>query len=158
MGKNVYKSAQGQLIDIDNLRLLNESTIAVGNMKVNARGDQVAPDGTVIKSRNELMKEQYRLNSPVVKTEKSKFGANARRRTEGQLVASVAKEAEVTIKTETETPVQPRNTGGLRGSLAQSVASVPSEPEVNEEVTEDVIDDLQADLDLLKPKSTITRI
>ena len=36
----VYKSARGQAIDIDKVKLTNEQTIAVGNMKVNARGDK----------------------------------------------------------------------------------------------------------------------
>lgn len=60
----VYRSAQGKLVDIEKLRLANEDTIAVGNMKVNARGDQLGPGGRVVKTRNQLMKEYYALNTP----------------------------------------------------------------------------------------------
>jgi len=58
----LYRSAQGALVDIEKLRLSNEETIAVGNMKVNARGDQLGPGGRVVKTRNQLMKEHYQVN------------------------------------------------------------------------------------------------
>lgn len=58
----LYRSAQGTLVDMEKLRLSNEETIAVGNMKVNARGDQLGPGGRVIKTRNQLMKEHYQIN------------------------------------------------------------------------------------------------
>jgi hypothetical protein len=60
----IYRSAQGNLVDMEKLRLANEDTIAVGNMKVNARGDQLGPGGRVVKSRNQVMKEYYQLNTP----------------------------------------------------------------------------------------------
>ena len=49
---------------MEKLRLANEETIAVGNMKVNARGDQLGPGGRVVKTRNQIMKEYYNLNTP----------------------------------------------------------------------------------------------
>ena len=58
----IYRSAQGQLVNLDALVLLNEKTQAVGNMKVNANGDDIAPDGTIIKTRNEKMQEYYDKN------------------------------------------------------------------------------------------------
>lgn len=67
MGKNVYRTAAGVHVDVDTMRLLNEGTVAVGNMSVNARGDQVSSDGTIIKTRNEIMQEHYRNIEPVVK-------------------------------------------------------------------------------------------
>ena len=41
--KKAYRTALGKSIDMDNLRLANEGTIAIGNMKVNARGDELGP-------------------------------------------------------------------------------------------------------------------
>ena len=38
---------QGKMVDIDKLRAANESTRAVGNMNVNARGDVLGPGNTV---------------------------------------------------------------------------------------------------------------
>lgn len=63
----VYKSAQGKIVDMEKLRLASEDTIAVGNMKVNARGDQIGRGGKIVKTRNQLMKEYYEMNSPVSK-------------------------------------------------------------------------------------------
>lgn len=67
MGR-VYKSALGKVIDMDLLRLSNEEVIAVGNMKVNARGDQLGAGGEVIKTRNEVMGDYYKLNTPVIES------------------------------------------------------------------------------------------
>lgn len=64
MGKG-YRTALGKTIDIDSIRLAHEDTIAVGNMKVNARGDELGPGGKVVKTRNQLMDEYYKLNTPV---------------------------------------------------------------------------------------------
>ena len=54
----------GQTIDMDSLRLANEEAIAVGNMKVNARGDELGPGGVVVRSRNQVMNDYYKLNTP----------------------------------------------------------------------------------------------
>ena len=56
---NKYKTALGKSIDIENLRLKNESAIAVGNMKVNARGDTLGRGGQVVQTRNQNMGAVY---------------------------------------------------------------------------------------------------
>lgn len=55
----VYRTAQGKEIDLDKLRLKNETTLAVGNVKVNARGDELGPGGKIIRKREDLMSEYY---------------------------------------------------------------------------------------------------
>ena len=50
-----HRTARGTMIDIDRIRLANEQTIAVGNMKVNARGDQLGAGGKIIKTRQQIM-------------------------------------------------------------------------------------------------------
>jgi hypothetical protein len=65
MGKG-YRTALGKVIDMDNIRLANEDVIAIGNMKVNARGDELGAGGEVVKTRNQVMDEYYRLNTPTV--------------------------------------------------------------------------------------------
>lgn len=68
--KKTYKTALGQTVDIDSLRLANENVVAIGNMKVNARGDELGPGGEVIRTRNEVMADYYSLHGAVVnKTE-----------------------------------------------------------------------------------------
>jgi len=58
----IYRSAQGQLINLDALVLMNERAQAVGNMQVNANGDDIGPDGSIVKTREQKMKEYYAPN------------------------------------------------------------------------------------------------
>lgn len=57
---NVYKTADGRLVDMDKLRLTNEFEQAVGNMHVNARGDEIDGQGNIIRTRNEIMRERHK--------------------------------------------------------------------------------------------------
>lgn len=57
--KKPKTTAQGKRIDIDALRVANETTIAVGNMGVNARGDVLGRGGKIVKTRDQVMKEEY---------------------------------------------------------------------------------------------------
>lgn len=49
----------GKIVDMARLRLQNEHVRAVGNMKVNARGDLVDDNNRVIKSKNDQVNQQY---------------------------------------------------------------------------------------------------
>jgi hypothetical protein len=60
MTKQVYKTAQGKSIDMGSLALQNENVRAVGNMKVNARGDLLDDNNNVIRSKTQEMSQQYR--------------------------------------------------------------------------------------------------
>jgi hypothetical protein len=60
-----YRTSRGEVVDIDMLRLANESTIAVGNMRTNARGDQLGAGGKVVKTRAQVMQEYHKLNTPM---------------------------------------------------------------------------------------------
>lgn len=102
----MYRSALGKPIDMDQLRLNNEDVIAVGNMKVNARGDELGPGGEVLRSRNEVMNEYYKLNTPSVGISQKK----------------PVLESDVFLP-----PEQPASPTGLRGSLADSVARTDEE-------------------------------
>ena len=59
MSKDIYKSANGKAIDMGALRQRNEKVRAVGNMKVNARGDLVNDDNEIIQARNQQINNQY---------------------------------------------------------------------------------------------------
>jgi hypothetical protein len=61
-----YRTANGKLIDIDALRLANEGVIAVGNMRTNARGDELGAGGHIVKTKAQLMQEYHKLNTPVI--------------------------------------------------------------------------------------------
>lgn len=60
MTKQIHKSANGKPVDMGALRLKNEKVRAVGNMKVNARGDQVDDMNRVIATKPEQVNNQYR--------------------------------------------------------------------------------------------------
>ena len=60
---NVYKTVKGKSIDIDKIKLSNESTIAVSNIKVNARGDALGPGGSVSAGRNQIMDQVYMVEA-----------------------------------------------------------------------------------------------
>lgn len=57
--RRMYKTMQGRMVDIEKLRGANESVQAVGNMKVNARGDVLGPNGTIVKAKQKVMREYY---------------------------------------------------------------------------------------------------
>ena len=50
---------RGKQVDMDLLRKRNELTPAVGNARVNARGDELGPGGQIIRKREELVQEHY---------------------------------------------------------------------------------------------------
>ena len=59
MTKQVYKTAQGKSIDMGSLALQNENVRAVGNMKVNARGDAVDDANQPVQSKPQQVHAQY---------------------------------------------------------------------------------------------------
>lgn len=59
MTRKTYKSALGKTVDLGALMLQNEDTRAVGNMKVNARGDLVDGWNRPIDNRTQQVKKQY---------------------------------------------------------------------------------------------------
>ena len=61
-GRKQYKTMQGKVVDMDLLRQKNELTQAVGNARVNARGDELGPGGKIIKKREDVLKDFYEDN------------------------------------------------------------------------------------------------
>jgi hypothetical protein len=59
MTKEIYRSANGKQVDMGSLRLRNEHVRAVGNMKVNARGDLVDDKNQVITPKNQQINQAY---------------------------------------------------------------------------------------------------
>ena len=64
-GRKQYKTMQGKAVDMDLLRQRNELTQAVGNARVNARGDELGPGGKVVRKREDLMREYYETTNKV---------------------------------------------------------------------------------------------
>ena len=53
MTRKIYRTAQGKMVDLGRLQLQNENVRAVGNMKVNSRGDRLDSTNRPIQTRNE---------------------------------------------------------------------------------------------------------
>jgi hypothetical protein len=68
MGKE-YTSMRGKSVDMERLSLQNELTPAVGNVRVNARGDQLGPGGKIVKTKEQLLQDYYSTNPGAVKEE-----------------------------------------------------------------------------------------
>ena len=56
---STYRTARGAMLNMDHLRLANEATVAVGNTRTNARGDQLDENGNVVVTKNQAMNQHY---------------------------------------------------------------------------------------------------
>ena len=99
-GRKQYRSMQGKPVDMDLLRQRNELTPAVGNVRVNARGDELGPGGKIIKKREDVLRDFYEDN-----VEPTQFEASEK--------APVVEEP-VAEATEVEAP-KPRSTKAKAG-------------------------------------------
>lgn len=66
MSKHV--TYRGSNIDMDSIRRENEEVPAIGNMKVNARGDQLASGGVVTKTADQIARENHRVQTAILHT------------------------------------------------------------------------------------------
>jgi hypothetical protein len=122
----IYKTAMGKSVDIDSVRISNENEIAIGNMKVNARGDKLGPGGQVIQNRNQVMDQHYRMHSPVAGNSDQMVQQQIRQGADvaqGQAfnpvpVPDIDPSGESFDPPQDPVPSQPQ----MRGSLADSIA------------------------------------
>ena len=57
-----YKSMQGKEVDMEKLMKANELMPAIGNARVNTRGDELGPGGKIVKKREDVLAEYYENN------------------------------------------------------------------------------------------------
>ena len=121
-----YKTANGKQINMDSLLAANEKEIAVGNMGVNARGDLLGPGGVVEKTKDQVMQDYYKLNTPVAQDNPPQPRQHTQPKKE-----LVDDWVEPTLE-----PVETKTRPMVRGSLASAVTEtkaeqdlVPKEPE-----------------------------
>lgn len=86
MGK-LYTTMQGKQLDMEKLALRNELTPAIGNARVNARGDELGPGGHIIRKREDILQDYYSKNSRAVKDD---TGGRARAQADAPTTASSA--------------------------------------------------------------------
>jgi hypothetical protein len=120
MNKRVYTTANGKRINIDAIISQNEESIAVGNMRVNARGDELGPGGKVVRNRDKVMQDYYKLNTPVA-SDHTPVPREVERK---DLVDDWIEPAPVeAVQEEITTEPEAESARPLRGSLASSIAS-----------------------------------
>lgn len=131
----LYKTARGKMIDVDRIRLQNENTLTVGNMKTNARGDLLGPKNEIAVSRNQLMDQIYSVpeaDTPYSPTDPENYMAQQRliEATDAKKLNDLAKNLTVPVEKPAES-VDSAPQPATRGSLASSVAksqTVTQEP------------------------------
>jgi hypothetical protein len=57
-----YRTMQGKEIDMEKLMRQHELMPAIGNMKVNARGDELGSGGKIVRRREEVVADYYEDN------------------------------------------------------------------------------------------------
>jgi hypothetical protein len=121
----LYRSARGKSVDIDKIKLANETTIAVGNMRTNARGDILGNGNNIAVGRNQVMDQIYSVgtteipayspNDPAIYANRQSIMAESK----AQELAQLTQNLTVPVDAPTDsTATQP----AARGSLASSVA------------------------------------
>ena len=68
MGR-IYTSMRGKEVDMEKMGLRFEKTPAVGNMKVNARGDEIGEGGKIIRTREQVLQDYYAQNPNAMREE-----------------------------------------------------------------------------------------
>jgi hypothetical protein len=63
--RKTYKTMRGRAVDMDLLQQRNELTPAVGNARINARGDELGPGGKIIRKKEDVMREYYNNSNRV---------------------------------------------------------------------------------------------
>ena len=120
-GRKVYRTMQGKTIDMDLLRKKNELTPAVGNARVNARGDVLGAGGKIVKKREDVVKDYYGAQ-PVANERGSR------------------KQAEPTV-VETEAPVAAPKKATTRAQEKTTKTTKEATPSVSELAEFDSMDD-----------------
>lgn len=147
--RRVYRSALGKMVDMDAMLAMNEEQIAVGNMKVNARGDELGPGGIVLRTREEVMEDYYKTQKQqvVYTTERAAEADQAHPRATNESTADSVTLQDLPpdiMEQDAQMPNNPLATDqgrAMRGSLAASVAK-----------------DAKVEQKLLTPRAKATRI
>ena len=62
----MVRSYQGKEVDMDKIVRQHELAPAVGNARVNARGDELGQGGKIVKKREDVMAEYYENNPKAI--------------------------------------------------------------------------------------------
>ena len=97
--KKQHRSMRGKQVDMDLLRKRNELTPAVGNARVNARGDELGPGGQIIKKREDVVAEHYATAGTAKESTGRTSSQTAAKPVEQPVVAEISTKKTVTRTT-----------------------------------------------------------
>ena len=66
-GKKIHQSMRGTVVDMEAMRASNERSVAIGNARMNTRGDIVGLGGKIVARREQLVQAYYKDNPNGVK-------------------------------------------------------------------------------------------
>tara|TARA_B100001113_G_C21002038_1_gene575389 strand:- start:67 stop:633 length:567 start_codon:yes stop_codon:yes gene_type:complete len=142
--KRYYKTATGKNIDLETMMLKNEDTIAVGNKFVNARGDELGTGGEVIRSREEVIQDYYRIHNGTIPQDRPIPEADEVVNTPEQVKDNKPTDlnkdpilAEIEANEPDEDMVDATTLANTLASTAETVANKPANAVVEDEVIEE---------------------
>jgi hypothetical protein len=121
MTNKIYRSAQGKSIDLGTIMLQNETVRAVGNMKVNARGDKLDNNNRVIETKPRQIQRQNARATNVSDAPVHTSGNKAKRARRAQ-----TEQQSSTDDQPLETPPQEETPHVVAQPPAQDVVATPS--------------------------------
>lgn len=128
--RKTYRTAAGKVIDMEAIVVRNETTLAVGNNPVNARGDEIGPNGEIIKTRNEAASDYYAANPNAV--------------TKGATVGHITEDR---ISTDEKTPKSVSAAMSVEKQPAPEVSSAPVKTPAKQQTVESILDQTTTDAD-----------
>ena len=106
----IYRTAQGRPLDMAQLAAKNETTRAVGNMNVNARGDTIDSNGKIIVPVTKKVGNRYQNTVKNASSNRATAVAAPKQANAPEVDAPVAETPVVTAPVEEtiKTPIQPQ--------------------------------------------------
>ena len=105
MTSKVYKTAQGKSVDLGTIMLQNEHVRAVGNMKVNARGDKLDSNNRVIETKSRQIQKQNDRTTTNVSTAPVHTSSRKAKATKTNVVPPASSPAPVVIPDPEPAPI-----------------------------------------------------
>lgn len=115
-----YRTAMGKTVDMGALMLQNENVRAVGNMKVNARGDQLDSTNRVIDQKTRQISRQYQKQVNSQNIEATTSNASLKRRQEVEEIPVDPSDEFADLPVDMEDTPEIELQGGLAAAIAKA--------------------------------------
>ncbi len=107
-----YRTMRGKEVDMDALLERNQLMPAVGNARMNARGDELGPGGKIVRKREDIVNAYYENNPMAKKSGPVKTKADKAPVMETQpVMRNAGAGAEIKVATQTKKKVNDETNG-----------------------------------------------